>query len=80
MDLFVRLLIRLGLISGKTLDKAINRMVALDAYLEEVEALEKAKAEKADEAISKALSNKTTANANAARAARIRERAQEFVS
>lgn len=79
MELFARILASLGF-GGKTLDKAISLMTKLDSYLEEVEALEKAKAEAAAEAVRKASEDKIAAEQNANRAARIRDRAKEFVA
>lgn len=80
MNLIISLLTRLGLINGHSLDGAIKLLTKLDAHLEKVEALEKAKSEAADLAASKAALDKATADDNAARAARIRDRAKEFVS
>lgn len=55
-------------------------MNKLDSYLEQVEAIEKANAAKADEAVRKAAEASKTATDNAERASRIRARAQEFVA
>lgn len=79
MELFARILAALGF-GGKTLDKAIALMTKLDTYLEEVESLEKAKADAAAEAIRKASEDKLAAEQNANRASRIRDRAKEFVA
>lgn len=73
-------ILRLFGFTGKTLDKAIAQMNKLDSYLEQVEAIEKANAAKADEAVRKAAEASKTASANAERASRIRARAQEFVA
>ena len=78
-SLLGRLLYLLGF-TGKTLDKAIAKMTALDAYLEQVEALEKEAAAKADEQAKKALDASARATENAERASRIRARAQDFVA
>lgn len=78
-SLLGRILRLLGF-TGKTLDKAITQMNKLDAYLEQVEAIEKAAAEKADEAVKRAAEASAKATENAERAARIRARAQDFVA
>lgn len=73
-------ILRLFGFTGKTLDKAIAQMNKLDTYLEQVEAIEKANAAKADEAVRRAAEASKTASENAERASRIRARAQEFVA
>lgn len=65
---------------GKTLDKAIKMMTQLDSYLEEVEALEKKNAIEAEAQIRVLAEAAQEAADKAERAARIRERAKEFVA
>jgi hypothetical protein len=79
MELFARILAALGF-GAKTLDKAIALMTKLDSYLAQVEAIEKAKSDAAAAAIDKATADKIAAEQNANRAARIRDRAKEFVA
>lgn len=67
-------------IGGKSLDTAIVMMTKLDAYLEQVEAAEDAKAKAASEAAIKANLDAEEATNKAARAKRIRSRAQDFVA
>lgn len=66
--------------NGKTLDKAIAMMTKLDTYLEQVESLEKARATEAEAQIIVLNDVVGEATDNAARAARIRDRAKEFVA
>lgn len=73
-------ILRLFGFTGKSLDKAIAKMTALDSYLEQVEALEKEAAAQAQETIKRAAEAEATAVGNAERAARIRARAQEFIA
>lgn len=77
---FIAKLLSLFGANGKTLDKAIKLMTELDTYLEQVEAIEKAKATEAEAQISVLNDVVDSATDNAARAARIRERAKEFVA
>jgi hypothetical protein len=79
MNILVRILRSLGF-TGKTLDKAIKQMTKLDAYLETVEAQEKEAAQKLEAQAKAALEASTAATNNAERAARIRERAKEFIA
>ncbi|QIV65894.1 hypothetical protein Cp1R7AA1_161 [Mesorhizobium phage Cp1R7A-A1] len=80
MNAIISLLIRLRIIDGKTLDKAIKKMLAADSYLEKVEASETAKVAKAAKKIAKAEDDKATAESNVARAGRIRSRVKDFVA
>jgi hypothetical protein len=80
MNAFIALLVRLRIIDGKTLDKAIKKMLAADSYLEKVEASETAKVTKATAKIAKAEADKATATDNVARAGRIRSRVADFVA
>lgn len=79
MEILTKLLRALGF-TGKSLDKAIAQMSKLDAYLEQVEALEQANIKKAEDAAAKAATAGATAKDNAERAARIRARAKEFIA
>ncbi|WP_189553041.1 hypothetical protein [Mesorhizobium sp. M8A.F.Ca.ET.021.01.1.1] len=80
MNAIIALLVRLRIIDGKTLDKAIKKMLAADSYLEGVEASEAAKVEKATAKIAKHETAKATAAENVARAGRIRSRVKDFVA
>lgn len=79
MNIFVAILRKLGF-TGKTLDKAIQQMTKLDAYLETVEAQEKEAAAALEAKAKAALEGSAAAVSNAERAARIRERAKEFIA
>lgn len=80
MDLFITLLIRLGLVNGKTFDKAIKRFLAADAYPEKLESQEKAKADAAAAAATRAQGEAKAASEEAERATRVRQRIKEFVA
>ncbi|MBS3648725.1 hypothetical protein KEU06_08795 [Pseudaminobacter sp. 19-2017] len=72
MDLIVRLLIRLGLIDGKTFDKAVNKLASVDAYIEKLEAQEKAKEVAAQKVADRALLTASTAAEKAKDASALR--------
>lgn len=74
MDLIITFLIRLGLISGKSLDKALKRIETVDAYIEQLEAQERAKADAAQKVANRALLTAAEADAEAAKAAELRKR------
>lgn len=74
MDLIVKLLIRLGIIDGKTFDKAIAKLNAVDAYIEKLEEQEKAKEDAAQKIADRALLTASEAAAKANQAQKLRSK------